>query len=58
MDLHSEKIPEVDYSPHISDLFKFFGYNWTTLGPALWLLFGTLFGFFVLYLLKIYYRGD
>lgn len=56
MNLHSDKIPDIGYSPDISKLFMFFGINWDTLGPALWLLFGTLFGFFVLRLLKIYYE--
>lgn len=52
MDLHSEKIPEIPYSPDITDLFMFFGINWETLSPALWLLFGTLFAFFMLWVLK------
>lgn len=56
MDLHSENIPEIGYSPDITDLFDFFGVNWNTLSPALWLLFGTLFAFFLLKILKIYYN--
>ncbi len=52
MDLHSELVPDVTYKPPIQDLFMFFGINWETLSPALWLLFGTLFGFFVLKMLK------
>jgi len=56
MNLHSDKVPDVNYSPPIQDLFYFFGVNWGTLGPALWLLFGTLFGFFVLKILKVYFE--
>lgn len=52
MNLHSEKIPDITYRPPITDLFTFFGINWDTLAPALWLLFGTLFAFFVLKIVK------
>lgn len=52
MNLHSDKVPDITYKPPIEDLFKFFGINWNTLSPALWVLFGTLFGFFVLKILK------
>ena len=52
MDLHSEKVPDIDYSPNIQDLFMFFGINWDTLGPVLWLLFGTLFAFFIIRIVK------
>lgn len=52
--LHSENIPEVTYSPPISDLFNFFKINWETLSPALWLLYGVLFAFFVLGIIKKY----
>jgi len=52
VNLHSDKVPDIGYRPPISDLFMFFGINWNTLGPALWVLFGTLFGFFVLKILK------
>jgi len=52
MNLHSENIPEIPYSPDITDLFTFFGINWNTLGPVLWLLFGVLFAFIVLKVLK------
>lgn len=59
MNFHSDKIPSVDYKPPITDLFYFAGFNFNTLGPVLWLLFGTLFAFFVLKILKIYYDwGD
>lgn len=55
MNLHSDKIPKISYRPEIKDLFLFFGINWDTLWPVLALLFGTLFGFFVLKIMKIYY---
>lgn len=55
LDLHSDNVPDVGYKPPIGDLFEFAAFNWSTLGPALWLLFGTLFAFFVLKLLKMYY---
>ena len=56
IDLHSEKIPDVPKTADINDLFMFFGINFNTLGPALWLLFGTLFAFFVLAILKRQYE--
>lgn len=52
IDLHSEKVPDITYKPPIEDLFMFFGINWNTISPALWVLFGTLFGFFVLKIIK------
>lgn len=48
MDLHSELVPDITYSPPIADLFLFVGINWDTLLPVLGLLCGTLFGFFIL----------
>lgn len=51
MNLHSDKIPEVNYSPPIQDLFMFFGINWATLSPVIYLLLGTLFGLYVIKLL-------
>lgn len=55
VNLHSDKIPEIGYRPDMSKLFMFFGINWDTLSPVLWLLFGTLFAFFIFKVLKIYY---
>lgn len=55
MNLHSDKVPDITYSPPIKDLFMFFGINWSTLTPVILLLLGTLFGFFVL---KIVKRGS
>lgn len=56
--LHSDNIPDIDYRPPIEDLFRFFGINWDTLSPVLFLLFGTLFAFFVLKILKDLYWSD
>jgi hypothetical protein len=56
--LNSPNIPEVTYSPDINDLFHYFGVNWDTLSPALWLLYGVLFAFAVLAILKHFYSGD
>lgn len=56
IDLHSEKVPDITYKPDITDLFDFFTINWNTLSPALWLLFGTLFAFFVSGILIKLYR--
>lgn len=53
--LDSPNIPDIPFkldSGKMNDLFANFTLNWTTLSPVLWLLFGTLFGFFVLKLLK------
>lgn len=54
--LNSKNIPDVNYSPDISELFKFFGINWDTLSPALWVLYGVLAAFFILGILKRFYR--
>lgn len=56
--LHSDNIPDVNYRPPIKDLFHFFDINWNTLSPVLWLLFGTLFAFFILKILKDKYGSD
>lgn len=56
--LHSDKIPDVNYRPPIQDLFRFFGINWDTLSPALWVLFGTLFAFFVAKIIKDRFGSD
>ncbi|MFH5781822.1 hypothetical protein [Heyndrickxia oleronia] len=53
--LHSENIPDIPFKVSdgkMGDIFRNFAFNWDTLSPALWLLFGTLFGFFILKLLK------
>lgn len=52
MNLHSDKVPDINYRPPINDLFMFFGINWNTLAPVMLLLLGTLFAFFVLKIVK------
>lgn len=54
----SPHMPTIPYSPPIGDLFANFAYNWATLTPALALLFGTLFAFFVAKKLIKVFRGD
>lgn len=56
--MQGDKIPDVSYSPPISDLFANFALNWNTLSPALWLLYGVLAGFFILKILKRVNGGD
>lgn len=49
-------VPEISYSPPIADLFANFFKNWNTLSPAINLLIGVLFAFFLLRKIKeIYY---
>ncbi len=55
LDLHSDKVPDVTYRPPISDLFAYFSFNWSTLWPALALLFGVLFAFFAIKIFREYY---
>jgi hypothetical protein len=53
--LNSPNIPDVPFeltSGLMNDLFRNFTLNWGTLSPVLWVLYGVLFGFFVLKLLK------
>lgn len=52
MDLFSDKVPSVNYSPDISNLFDFFTYNWLHLWPAVALLLGVLFGTFIIRIVK------
>lgn len=56
--MQGDKIPDVNYSPPISDLFANFAHNWNTLSPALWLLFGVLAGYFILKIVKRVYSGE
>jgi hypothetical protein len=58
INLKSDNVPDVDYSPPMGDLFGFFSFNWQTLSPVVWLLGGVFFGFFVIKLLLIKFRGD
>ncbi|MNW41500.1 hypothetical protein D3C74_186410 [compost metagenome] len=45
-------------SPPVDDLFANLGHNWTTLWPALAVLFGVLFGTFVLNKIIKKFRGE
>lgn len=58
INLHSDKVPNVTYRPPIGDLFDFFEFNWKTLSPALWVLYGILIGFFILGILVKVYQSD
>jgi len=53
--LHSVNIPSVPKNigtSEMTDLFRNFDLNWSTLSPVLFLLFGVLFGFYVAYRIK------
>jgi hypothetical protein len=53
--LDSENIPDVPTQighSEMLDLFRNFTFNWDTLSPALWLLFGTLLGFSIFKMIK------
>lgn len=56
--LKSQNVPDVNYSPDIQDLFRYFGYSWDTISPAVYLLCGVLLAFFLLTILKKTYFGD
>lgn len=45
-------IPEIPYKPEIKDLFANFWYNWDTLSPAIALLLGISFAFYLLHKIK------
>lgn len=47
----SNKVPEINYSPPIKDLFGFFAFNWNTLTPAISLLLGIFVAFYIAKLL-------
>lgn len=52
IDLNSDKMPNISYEPDISDLFMFFGINWEVLSPAIYLIVGLGFGFFLAKIIK------
>jgi hypothetical protein len=57
--MHSDNIPNVRTDTYnMSDLFHYFGMNWDTLSPALYVLYGVLFAFFLLAILKRFYNGE
>lgn len=51
-------IPSIPYSPPLQDLLSNLSHNWHTLGPALWVLFGIIFGTFVLKKIIKNVKGD
>jgi len=51
-------MPEIPESPPIQDLFSNFAHNWNTLMPALAVLFGVLFGGWVIRKIIKNIRGD
>lgn len=58
--LDSPNIPNIPFKVtdgKMVDIFRNFGVNWETLSPVLFLLFGTLFAFFVIRKLKNHF-GD
>lgn len=54
----SDRVPEIPYSPPIEDLFANLGHNWNTLGPALWTLFGIIFGTYLIRKIMEHVKGD
>ncbi|WP_170948158.1 hypothetical protein [Paenibacillus sp. 7516] len=50
--LHSDRMPEIPAGPPISDLFANLALNWSTLMPVLAILFGTIFGTWLLMKVK------
>lgn len=53
--LHSDKIPNINVEHDITDLFFYFGINWNTIAPAIYIILGTAFGYYVLKILKNIY---
>lgn len=49
---HSDRVPEIPYSPPIEDIFANLDFNFNTLQPVLSLLFGILYAFYVAVRLK------
>jgi len=45
-------IPDVNYRPPIEDLFANFQHNFVTISPALFLVCGVLFAFYVIRKIK------
>lgn len=54
----STGVPTIPNMSDIRDLFANFGHNWSTLSPALWVLFGIIFGTFVLGKIIKNVKGD
>lgn len=56
--MHSQSVPTIPYSPPIADLFANFTHNWGTLSPVLAVLFGVIFGTFVIRKILKRVRGE
>lgn len=52
------EVPTVNISLDVREIIGNFLINWRTLGPILWLLFGTLSAFFFLLIIKNKLSGD
>ena len=50
--MFSDKIPEVGYSPDITALFQYFTFDFAHILPAVYLVCGVLFAFFLIRSLK------
>ena len=56
--LHSDRMPVIPQGPPVTDLFANLGQNWSVLSPALSLLFGILFGSFLIMKIVKHVRGS
>lgn len=56
--LHSDLMPQINYSPPISDLFANLQFNMSTLSPALVILFGILFAGYLIKKIKDRFIDD
>lgn len=48
INLRSDRMPEIPAGPSIGDLFSNLSNNWSMMSPALYLLFGVMFGSYIL----------
>jgi hypothetical protein len=51
-------MPEIGFHPPMGDVFSNLTLNWSTLSPVLYLLFGTIFGTWLLKKFIDTYRGN
>lgn len=51
-------MPDITWAPPVGDLISNFTHNWGTLMPVLVLLFGILFGTFVIRKVYKHLKGD
>ncbi|RJG23303.1 hypothetical protein DQX05_13815 [Paenibacillus thiaminolyticus] len=57
INLHSDKMPKIPDGPPVTDLFANLANNWYHLGTVLVVLFGTLFGTWLLRKVYMHVRG-